>query len=219
VSHHGKYYDAEIRAIRPAPYTKPHPRFAIAVSSEDSLRWAARHGYPVMFSFVSADQMHQRLAVYAADMRSAGFGEDQIERNLSQVSISRYLYLAETDEQAREEVPEPTFRLYRSLGELRNKYLPKEGQPAPALPKEAWSNPYATPEEAVFDLMDRTFFAGSATTVARQVAELRDAGCRNLMFRMSWGEMEHAKVIESMERFARDVMPLFAAEEEQAVVV
>jgi alkanesulfonate monooxygenase SsuD/methylene tetrahydromethanopterin reductase-like flavin-dependent oxidoreductase (luciferase family) len=207
VSFHGKYFDAEIREIRPSSYTKPHPRFAIAVGSEESLRWSARHGYPVLFSFVSPAQMQQRIDVYTAEMTAAGWDQAKIAKNIAQVAITRSVYVAETDEQAQHDVLEPTYNLYDSLGALREAAGRREAAGGPK--GELWSSPSATRDEAVQDLIRRTYLLGSPATVTKQVEALRQAGCQNLLCRMSWGAMDHQQVLKSMELFAKEVMPLF----------
>ena len=45
--------------------------------------------------------------------------------------------------------------------------------------------------------------------IAARVQLLRDSGVENLIFFVNFGGIEHRKVLDSLELFAREVMPLF----------
>ena len=50
--------------------------------------------------------------------------------------------------------------------------------------------------------------------MADQIAELRDAGVRNLMMKMNVGEMDTVGVQDSIRLFGESVMPRFEAKSE-----
>lgn len=50
---------------------------------------------------------------------------------------------------------------------------------------------------------------GTAQRVAEQVAEMRDAGVHHVLCQMSYGDLPHASIMESMRRFGEDVIPRF----------
>jgi alkanesulfonate monooxygenase SsuD/methylene tetrahydromethanopterin reductase-like flavin-dependent oxidoreductase (luciferase family) len=51
---------------------------------------------------------------------------------------------------------------------------------------------------------------GSAERVREQVAELHDAGVGHLLCQTGFGDMSHEKNLDSMRRFATQVMPAFS---------
>jgi alkanesulfonate monooxygenase SsuD/methylene tetrahydromethanopterin reductase-like flavin-dependent oxidoreductase (luciferase family) len=164
-----------------------------------------------MFARIEPDQMKERLAFYEAAMREAGWDEAKIQHNLDETSILRSVYVAETDEQAQEDVRNPTYLQHAHLSHVRSTYNPKDVDMRERA-KFIWTRPDVTADEAVADLMSRGFLYGSPETVARQIGQLHEAGVRHVMCSFTWGAMDHDKVIKSMERFATQVMPRYTAD-------
>ena len=60
------------------------------------------------------------------------------------------------------------------------------------------------------DLLDRFLVIGTPETCIRQIQRIRDVvGITQFNCSFWFGDLEHARVLRSMERFARDVMPAF----------
>ena len=58
-------------------------------------------------------------------------------------------------------------------------------------------------------MVEHAFLAGSPKRVAEQIAELRDAGVRNLLLNVNVGQMPREQVESSMRLFGEKVLPLF----------
>jgi alkanesulfonate monooxygenase SsuD/methylene tetrahydromethanopterin reductase-like flavin-dependent oxidoreductase (luciferase family) len=61
------------------------------------------------------------------------------------------------------------------------------------------------------DLLDRYLVIGSPETVIRQIRRMQDSvGMTHFNCSFWIGDMEQARVLRSMERFAKEVMPAFS---------
>src|SRR4029077_7083740 len=69
--------------------------------------------------------------------------------------------------------------------------------------------PRVSHEEGVRYSLEAATLYGTPRRVAEQVAELRDAGARHVLCQMSYGYLQHARIMESMRDFGEQVMPRF----------
>ena len=69
----------------------------------------------------------------------------------------------------------------------------------------------APTEPTVDDLLDRYLVIGTPDTCVRQIKRIQEAvGITHFNCSFWFGDLEHARVLRSMETFAREVMPAFA---------
>jgi alkanesulfonate monooxygenase SsuD/methylene tetrahydromethanopterin reductase-like flavin-dependent oxidoreductase (luciferase family) len=61
------------------------------------------------------------------------------------------------------------------------------------------------------EVVETAFLAGTPRRVAEQIAELRDAGVRNLLLNMNVGQIPPKQVERSMRTFGEKVLPAFRA--------
>ena len=59
------------------------------------------------------------------------------------------------------------------------------------------------------EVLEHAFLAGSPKRVAEQIAELKEAGVRNLMLTVNVGEMPREQVESSLRLFGEKVLPRF----------
>src|ERR1051326_1065095 len=102
-------------AIRPRPYTRPHPRCYWASTSDESLSKAGAEGMPILFGLESVAQLTERLRRYRAIRSEAGISDDAIGREISEMYVLRRICIADTDVEALREVREP-LRWHREMG-------------------------------------------------------------------------------------------------------
>src|SRR5687767_7169978 len=94
----------------------------------------------------------------------------------------------------------PYTTLFRSS--LRNHYERVEDGRAIAVP--------GPKEPDVDDLLDRYLVIGTPDTVIRQIKRIEEAvGISHFNCSFWFGELQQARVLRSMETFAREVMPAF----------
>ena len=199
----GKYYQASFPSVRPRPYQKPHPRLVRACLNDQSIKEMGRIGRPILLRGRSTNSTAANIRLYRQTMEEAGFDEAAIERNLDQIWVWREMHLAETDEQALNEFLPAQHEAFTRMEGYRTRWNPAEYQmerQAPPMGREGYA---ATPDPDASENV-----VGSPGRVAEQLAQMRDAGIRNLML-TNRGLMSQEKTVASLKLLTERVMPLF----------
>lgn len=199
----GKHYQASFPMVRPRPYQKPHPRLARACLNPESVREMARIGRPVLLRGRSTNATAANIRVYREAMQEAGHDEAAIEYNLDQVWVWREMHLAESDEEAFEEFLPAQYDAFTRMEQYRTRWNPAEypmERQTPPMNREGYSE---TPDPDASENI-----IGSPKRVAEQLAQMREAGIRNLML-TNRGLMSKEKTEKSLKLFSEQVMPLF----------
>ena len=197
----GKHYQASFPSVRPRPYQKPHPRLARACLNDESIKAMARLGRPILLRGRSTNATAASIRLYRDTMEEAGFDEPAIEHNLDQIWVWREMHLAETDEQAMNEFLPAQHTAYSKMQDYRTRWNPAEyamERQAPPMGPEGYA---ATPDP---DSSENVI--GGPDRVAEQLAQMRDAGIRNLML-TNRGLMSHEKTVASLKLLSERVMP------------
>ena len=207
----GEHFRVHVHGVRPAPIQRPHPPIVLSSLSDDSLLWAAAHGYPILLPRLELERARERLAFFRSAMADAGHDEPTIERALDQCAVTRSIYIADSEEQARAETEPATARANASRAESR-----ALNATSISAPMEAWAAPGAAPKaaevaEGVSNVIQRTYILGTAEHAREKLRELEEAGVRRVMLAFSWGDLSHERALRSMSRFAAEVMPAVAA--------
>ena len=199
----GKHFQVSFPSIRPRPYQKPHPRLARACLNEESIKEMARIGRPVLLRGRSTNATAASIRLYRESMEEAGFDEAAIERNLDQIWVWREMHLAETDEQAFDGFIPAQYEAFSRMEDYRTRWNPSEfpmdRQTRPMGPEGYGAAPDPDAPENVI---------GSPGRVVKQLAQMRDAGIRNLML-TNRGLMSSDRTAASLRLFSERVMPLF----------
>jgi len=200
----GKFFKINKQTpLSPPLVQKPHPPFLISAQSEESLRFAAEHDMP----FAQIDALIEECE------RDQRFYRDiQVEcghRPTSRLFITREIYVAETDAQARQEA----FSYLQQYWELWGRYtqFAREGRMPGSY--DVWSKRapilYAMKFE---ELVERGLvMIGSADTVARRIIDhLERLDLFALAGVFKFGGMPYDMMARSMRAFAAGVMPKVA---------
>ena len=198
LKHQGEHWDVRFPLLRPRPFQRPHPPLVRACISEASTIKMAEIGRPIMIGIQTLPTLQSRLERYRATMLDSGFSEAQTEAALDQCWASRDLFVAESHDEALEIASDGFQRERSHFRQAREQYNPG-GFPPPD------PNRPMPPGE----VLEQAFILGTPSQVADQVAEMRDIGVRNLMFKLNTGEMNTTQVRKSMRLFGEKVMPLF----------
>ena len=198
IDHDGRYWKSVFPTLRPQPYQKPHPPLIRACISEPSLVEMAKIGRPVLIGIQSVDTLRHRLQLYHDTMLEAEFAEEAVENALDQTWAQKAVYVGESDQEAQEVASAALERFREHLFQARRDFNPGGMPPRP--PGQA-----PPPGEVV----ETAFLAGTPQTVAEQIAELKDAGVRNLLLNMNVGQTPPQQVERSMRAFGEKVLPLF----------
>jgi alkanesulfonate monooxygenase SsuD/methylene tetrahydromethanopterin reductase-like flavin-dependent oxidoreductase (luciferase family) len=210
----GKFWKIqEPTEIFPKPVQKPHPPIYWAAISPATSEIAARQGISLLRSpqFSDLDSVAQTYDSYKAKLREHGYDPDKMDQPLSVRT-----FVAPTDEEAKAEAHHVVW-FYHLLATL----LPG----APGRPKPAGYEHYPRqPEELSKVTVDDVWERGTCFGSPERVTELmrmymRRTGTTHWMAQMRIGGLEHAKVMRSMELFAKHVMPALKEEEAQSAAV
>lgn len=189
-------FEGKRLAIRPRPYTQPHPPFYWASTSDESLRKAGAEGLPILFGNEPGAQLAKHLERYRAIRTEMGATNDMIEREIGEMYVLRRICVAESDEQALREVQQP-LRWHREMG----RRIHEDRQPLVRMQTLTDNSAIATDGECF----------GSPATVVRRLEELRALGLRKVIGWFHFGNMPYDAVRRSMKLMATHVIPQICA--------
>ena len=206
VSFEGRHWQFDEIPVYPKPLTRPHPPLAFAVSSPESLQWAGINGLPIMSSglFTTTDALLKQRATYLAALQKAGHSQSTISDLLSRWIVSKHVYVAPTDAEARADAEGPE-RWY--LDSFARSIRP-DGLRGISATVRAQATASADRIDTLRweEIVEDRLLIGSPETVRRKVAELREIGVGELLCWMSFGGIPPEKVRRSMQLFAAEIM-------------
>ncbi|HEY0420074.1 MAG TPA: LLM class flavin-dependent oxidoreductase, partial [Acetobacteraceae bacterium] len=207
----GPYYSFPLRNVLPKPVQKPHPPLWVACSQLETIEMAGRRGLGALgFQFLSADAAHAWVHAYynAFTKRMDRLCDYQPNANIALVS---YFMCAETDEEARRRADGATFFQFalRFYGQSLGRERPKPGTVNLWDEYEKWKR--ANPENAARAL--RGGLIGSPETIRRKLRKFETSHIDQIILLNQAGNNSHPHICESLELFAREVMPEFHANE------
>ena len=194
-SYEGKHYNLPDTMVYPQPKQTPHPPVWIVAQSPYALESAVRRGFNVLTGGFGVTVEHL-----------ATFGKmfDEVCAKVQpkvkpRVGVQRAIYIAENDADARDAAEHARWNMRVTLS-LRNRYEQVEnGRAVPLLPPS---------EPDLDDLVDRYLVIGSADKCINQIKRLQQVmGITHFNCSFWFGDMDQKRVLRSMERFAKEVMP------------
>ena len=210
-----EHFSMPCRNVLPKPRQKPHPPMWIACTNRDTIKVAARNGLGALaFSFVDPEEAKAWVEIYYDIIRSeecvplghtvnpnvalvTGFSLDHdraeaIRRGQEGFEFFGYALNALV---AHDQVPGRT----DLWGEFQARRAPDSTElriAAAAAQDDTYASCIGTPADA-----------------RRHLREMRDVGVDQVIFIQQAGRNRHADICASLELFATEVMPEFAAEE------
>jgi len=208
VVHHGKFYQLSLPELRPVPRQRPHPPIWRAASSAGSIRECGRLGVPMMTARIPVARVRERMTLYEAGLAESTLDAETRQRRREDAAVWRFVYVAESQVQAEEELGAALLETRRHMVHARATHNPSD-YAVEAGRVNPWNDPLVSHEDGVRYSLDTSALCGTAARVAEQVAELREAGAHHVLCQMVCGYLSHARIMESMRRFGEDVMPSF----------
>ncbi|MFU8817662.1 MAG: LLM class flavin-dependent oxidoreductase [Pseudomonadales bacterium] len=197
--------------IAPAVLQRPHPPVWVTAQSPESVAWAARHDYPAMQIGESLEAGRGQLERYRAAAAEAG-----VSVRRGGIVPLRMVYVAPTDEQAREEAAAPVLEFWDHSARTTAPDYKSPGPARDAAGYEYWlqNNPARHGSLTYEALVDAGLvISGSPDTVVRGIERQIDAlECDHLMCDF-WRPSSMAKRQQAMRLFAEEVMPAFRGKE------
>jgi alkanesulfonate monooxygenase SsuD/methylene tetrahydromethanopterin reductase-like flavin-dependent oxidoreductase (luciferase family) len=207
----GPYFKFPLRNVLPKPVQKPHPPLWVACSQLPTIELAGRCGIGALgFQFLSADMAHAWVHAYynAFVKRQQKLCDYQSNCNIAMVS---YFMCAGTDEEAQRRAEGVTFFQF-SLAYYsgsRNRERAAPGTVSLWEEYQAWKR--ANPERAERSLQGGLI--GSPETLRRKLHRFADSKVDSIILLNQAGRNRHEHICESLDLFARKVMPEFHAME------
>jgi alkanesulfonate monooxygenase SsuD/methylene tetrahydromethanopterin reductase-like flavin-dependent oxidoreductase (luciferase family) len=205
--HHGKYFDMPLRMVIPKPLQKPHPPLWVACSQLETLAKVGEWGMGALgFQFVSADAAHAWVHAYynAFVKRQQKLADYRTNPNIALVS---FFMCAKTDEEARERADGDTFFQFalRFYAAAPGRRRPPAGTVNMWDEYHKWKQ--ANPEAHAAAL--RGGLIGSPDTIRRKLAKFQSSNIDQVVLLNQAGRNTHEHICESLELFAKEVMPEF----------
>jgi alkanesulfonate monooxygenase SsuD/methylene tetrahydromethanopterin reductase-like flavin-dependent oxidoreductase (luciferase family) len=201
IDHKGKYFTAKVGGpyeLFPHPLQQPHPPIYLAASTERSLGVAGHYGFGTMMSsWTPFAELARQTKIYraASDETPAKWRGNPARGH---VDIARWVYVAETDAQAKKDSEEGIMKnlAHFSSGHTSG-YLGTVAKDVGANPQDYQA------------LNKDVLLHGSPATVIEKIEILRDmVGANSVMLHYPpW--YGHDKAVASLELFASEVIPKF----------
>jgi alkanesulfonate monooxygenase SsuD/methylene tetrahydromethanopterin reductase-like flavin-dependent oxidoreductase (luciferase family) len=196
-SYEGKLFKIPETSVFPQPLQKPRPPIWITAQSPDSVEGAVRRGFNVLTGGFGVPI--ERMAEFRR-LFDRVVAEVKPPQPLA-VGVQRAVYVTDNQADARAAAEEARWNMRVTLS-LRNHYERVEAGRAVPVP--------APKEPDVDDLLDRFLVIGTPDTCIRQIKRIQDlVGITHFNCSFWFGDLEHARILRSMELFAKEVMPAF----------
>ncbi len=196
-----------LRNVVPKPVQKPHPPLWMACSQLQTIERAGENGFGALgFQFVSADAAHAWVHAYynAITKRLKKLADYEINPNMALVS---FFMCAKTDEEARARADGATFFQFalRYYGASQNRQRPAPGTVNMWDEYNKWKRDNPEAQEAAL----RGGLIGSPETIRKKLRRFRSSHIDQVILLNQAGKNTHEHICESLELFAKEVMPEF----------
>ena len=211
VEFNGKHFSMPRRLVVPQPLQRPHPPLWVACSQLETIEMAGRRGMGALgFQFVSADAAHAWVSAYynSITKRLDKLCDYNINPNMALVS---YFMCAKTDEEARERAEGLTFFQFA----LQFYGTSKTRERPPAATVNLWDEfiKWKTANPEIVEGALRGGLVGSPETIRKKLRRWQSSHIDQVILLNQAGKNSHEHICESLELFAKEVMPEFHADE------
>ena len=201
-SYKGKYYSFENVNVSPKPYQQPWPDIRIAANSADTFPRIAQlgHGILVAVRQGTLEELQPNIAAYRKAWKEVGHPGD------GKVFLRAPVYVADTDQAAREEPEESIMYFYRYLGERLEDSATRAGvQQVELRAARGRRLQTITYEEALREKL----IVGSPERVADRLMGLQETlGLDGILCEMNCGtKIPHDRVMRSLQLLCEKVKP------------
>jgi alkanesulfonate monooxygenase SsuD/methylene tetrahydromethanopterin reductase-like flavin-dependent oxidoreductase (luciferase family) len=206
----GRHFSLNYVNLWPRPYQNPHPPVWIpSQGSTETVVWAAHpdRKYPFLVTFSSTDLVTRYLNTYRDQARQYGYEPEE-----GQFGWACPLYVAETDERAREEAGRAIETLFNNFLRMPLEMLIPPGYTSQTSMKNFFKMRTALGargfQSADYLIDSGTALIGSPKTVRAKIEEMRDkTGLGILLPMFQFGILPDELARRSIELFAAEIMP------------
>lgn len=203
-SHKGKYFAYENVRLSPKPWQTPWPEIRIAAASPDTYQEVATLGHPIFIAarIGNLSELAPHVKTYRKAWKAAGHAGD------GEVYLRVPVYVADTDEKAREEPRESIMHLLRYIGDRLAASANAAGTRAIENRAERGQRMQNIDYEEV--LRER-MIVGTPARVVDRLQQLQDElGLNGILAELNPGSLiPHEPVLEALRLLCQEVMPRF----------
>src|SRR5438128_1691792 len=201
-SYKGKYYSFDNVKLTPKPYQKPWPEIRVAANSTDTFPSIAKLGHAVLVAVRQGtlEELEPNIRLYREAWKEAG------HPGQGEVYLRAPVYVAETDQAARDEPEDSIMYFYRYLGERLEDSATRAGvQQGDLRAQRGRRLQTITYEEALREKL----IVGSPERVADRLLGLQETlGLDGILCEMNCGtKIPHARVMKSLQLLCEKVKP------------
>ena len=201
-SHKGKYYTFENIEVRPRPLQKPLRPY-VACFSRLSMELAARNDWNIIFAPFAAAMVYGSLAQGVAAFRNECLRHRRAPRR---AMCSYFIHIADT------KVEEDYGReaLLRYFKDALIAAFPSDAKTVPPTLKYFLEIVDILRNMKAENLTAKSILTGSPQKIIDDLKAVEAAGIAEVILYFNYGLKPYAMVTEQMDRFAREIMPVFA---------
>lgn len=205
-SHDGEFFTMPDRNVLPKPIQKPHPPMWVAVSSPETAIQAAERGMGLLgVSIGTPDEYKERVAQYRQVIKTAQPVGHFVNNQVNGVG---WMYCGESDDEARK-VGGPGSMAFMNAAA----HLTGVGSvyPSPAYSAQASAIQLRNRPGDVAGPVQQSTPIGGPETVIDALRKWEEIGVDRMCFLINFDQViPHKKILASLTRFAKEVMPAFA---------
>lgn len=199
-------YEGKFRAVRnlqvlPKPVQKLPPIYVACIFTDESFRWTGRMGYNLMVvPYASPDPafLAGKIQLFRDARRAHGYNAEP------EILGVYHFYCGETPARAKEEPRDAMLRYVRAVADSNQEAAYSDQykmyQGLPQFMKTVDYEGYLYPDKVIF---------GDPEQCVERIKQIRAAGITNVSLLANFGGLDHAKILASLDRFAKYVMPKF----------
>jgi alkanesulfonate monooxygenase SsuD/methylene tetrahydromethanopterin reductase-like flavin-dependent oxidoreductase (luciferase family) len=203
----GKYYDFEYVNTWPKVYQQPHPPIWIpSQGSSETIQWSAKKRYTYLQTFSPIATVRRYMEMYKVEAEKNGYTATS-----EQLGWSVPIYVAETDEKAREEARPHIEAFVNKFLRMPVELLLPPGYTSVASMKGVMQAKAALSggPQKMEDLLERgTFICGSPHTVREAILRYQqEIGFGHLLPNVQFGTLPHDLTMKNIELLGTEVIP------------
>ena len=193
----GKLFEIPETTVFPQPLQKPHPPIWVTAQSPESVEATVRRGFNLLTGGFGVPI--ERMADFRRQFDRL-VAEVKPPR-MPDVGVQRAVYVTDNVADARAAAEEARWNMRVTLS-LRNHYEQVDRGRAIPVP--------GPKEPDTDDLLDRFLVIGTPDTVIRQITRVKEmVGITHFNCSFWFGDLEHPRIMKSMQLFAKEVLPAF----------
>lgn len=203
----GKHYHFKYVNPWPLPYQKPHPPIWVpSQGSKDTIEWAARMKYTYCQTLSPIKSVAKVFDGYRAAAEKFGYTASP-----DQLAWSMSMFIAETDEKAREMAKPHIEALVNQLLSIPIQMLLPPGYTSPESLKKIAESGVVGHHKTIDNLIEEgVVIIGSPETAREKLEEFSElAGFGNILVKTQFGTMLTEMARENIEAIAREILPKF----------